>query len=349
MKDSFRKARAQQLRESYRTAAQKVQPPDAIAPKLARLREALPEGALVDGGQSMRLPFTRCARVSGGPAAARRGRLRRPVLGAPRSWRRAALPPSTPQPAEASPTPPRPPPPLQRRPQDGAAQRGALRRAQRGAPGGGRVLWRYGGGTTEARAPAHFLCASASTSACPNQLAPTRHPRTHPSRPTPPHPHPAVQGRPHQAAERVAGAARQHARPGRPRLAPRLRRRRLQGAAGRRREDGPRAVCRGRHRQAGGAVRAVRGPQRRRPRGGGAPGGGGAPSSSRRRRRRGPLDPLRPRRGAARRGAARRGARHRAAAAASASSPRSTRGEAAAGRSRAAGRRRGHAGAARAS
>ncbi|GBG00029.1 ATP-dependent Clp protease proteolytic subunit [Raphidocelis subcapitata] len=59
MKDSFRKARAQQLRECYRDAAQRVEPPEAIAPRLAKLRERLPEGALVDGGSSMRLPFSR--------------------------------------------------------------------------------------------------------------------------------------------------------------------------------------------------------------------------------------------------------------------------------------------------
>lgn len=59
MKDSFRKARAQQLRDSYRDAAQKVQPADAIAPMLDKLRDALPEQALVDGGKNMRLPFSR--------------------------------------------------------------------------------------------------------------------------------------------------------------------------------------------------------------------------------------------------------------------------------------------------
>jgi hypothetical protein len=59
MKDSFRKARAQQLRDCYREAAQKVEPPEAIAPRLAKLREKLPEGMLLDGGSSMRLPFSR--------------------------------------------------------------------------------------------------------------------------------------------------------------------------------------------------------------------------------------------------------------------------------------------------
>lgn len=65
MKDSFRKVRAQQLRDSYRSAAQKVQPAAAVAPTLDRLRRELPQQALVDGGKAMRLPFSRCGRRQG--------------------------------------------------------------------------------------------------------------------------------------------------------------------------------------------------------------------------------------------------------------------------------------------
>jgi hypothetical protein len=59
IKDSFRKVRAQQLRDSYRAAAQAIEPADAIAPRLERLRSSLPQDALVDGGKAMRLPFSR--------------------------------------------------------------------------------------------------------------------------------------------------------------------------------------------------------------------------------------------------------------------------------------------------
>ncbi|KIY94116.1 hypothetical protein MNEG_13845 [Monoraphidium neglectum] len=58
IKDSFRKVRAQQLRDSYRAAAQAIEPADAIAPRLERLRSSLPQDALVDGGKAMRLPFS---------------------------------------------------------------------------------------------------------------------------------------------------------------------------------------------------------------------------------------------------------------------------------------------------
>jgi len=66
MKESFRKVRAQQLRESYREAAQRVEPADAIAPRLEELRGRLSQEALVDGGKSMRLPFSRWAGVGVG-------------------------------------------------------------------------------------------------------------------------------------------------------------------------------------------------------------------------------------------------------------------------------------------
>lgn len=59
MRDSFRKVRAQELRDSYRAAAQEVEPSEAIAPRLERLRQQLPQDALVDGGKAMRLPFSR--------------------------------------------------------------------------------------------------------------------------------------------------------------------------------------------------------------------------------------------------------------------------------------------------
>lgn len=59
MKESFRKVRAQQLRDSYRGAAEAVTPPAAVAARLEGLRSKLPGAALVDGGEAMRLPFSR--------------------------------------------------------------------------------------------------------------------------------------------------------------------------------------------------------------------------------------------------------------------------------------------------
>lgn len=59
MKDSFRKVRAQQLRDSYRAAAQKVEPAASLTGRLDKLRGKLPAAALVDGGDAMRLPFSR--------------------------------------------------------------------------------------------------------------------------------------------------------------------------------------------------------------------------------------------------------------------------------------------------
>lgn len=59
MKESFRKVRAQQLRDSYRDAAAKATPKEAVTARLGKLRSALPPAALVDGGDSMRLPFSR--------------------------------------------------------------------------------------------------------------------------------------------------------------------------------------------------------------------------------------------------------------------------------------------------
>ncbi len=73
MQDSFRKVRAQQLRDSFRDAAQRVEPAEAIAPRLEELQRKLPQDALVDGGKSMRLPFSRCG--SGwAPGGSRAGR-----------------------------------------------------------------------------------------------------------------------------------------------------------------------------------------------------------------------------------------------------------------------------------
>jgi len=59
MQDSMKKVRAQELRQSYRETAQQVfgDSPE-VAADLAALRKNLPEGALVDDGENLRLPFT---------------------------------------------------------------------------------------------------------------------------------------------------------------------------------------------------------------------------------------------------------------------------------------------------
>ena len=55
----FLQVRAQELRQCYRESAQQVFGDSReVAADLAALRKNLPEGALVDDGENLRLPFT---------------------------------------------------------------------------------------------------------------------------------------------------------------------------------------------------------------------------------------------------------------------------------------------------
>eukprot|EP00877_Chromochloris_zofingiensis_P007811 jgi/Chrzof1/3283/Cz12g19140.t1 len=60
MKDQFKKVRAQALRDSYRETAKKVlSSSPKVKTELDALRQRLPDQALTDNGDSLRLPFSR--------------------------------------------------------------------------------------------------------------------------------------------------------------------------------------------------------------------------------------------------------------------------------------------------